>query len=387
MAYSLRTNFKVSKAQIRQDSSPNGTPSSKAFLADKGIGLNDDEYFDPEATNITYKELEKLSQQANPKRKLQEVDDDLAKPQKRTRGEIDASQRQRGRAAEAETLRNSSAPERIDQSFGSDFIPRLVEEIGRIRQTVAENEQSVTSGCKAFLKQFNDDELGAFQLAGHFSTEIGLLLETGIVPNLSPDDHDSKHDTFTHVKLPIFSRPAGHPRHPSGFNRSTIGLYRRGVYLIEAYELCLRCQESGRRRHYINVWYYVGSARSSRGGMILRSVQHSNTKYRNENRQLLYDILNRQNVRYRTYVLADWDPSRENPNIEPTFDDILLVEAICQNMLATGDKRRMSDLFVKMHPVIESAGPKRRPYGGLNQKSALERDGPAGNNSFNQSFG
>ena len=121
---------------------------------------------------------------------------------------------------------------------------------------------------------------------------------------------------------------------------------------------------------------YVGSGHSARGGMLYRSVQHADPKYRAENPSvLLYKHLNEPGVSHRVYALCEWPAIDRPPHKEETYDEILLLEAICQIRLATGCPRKSSKFFRATQDCFNSHGesPRGNVYRGLNIEFALEK--------------
>jgi hypothetical protein len=277
----------------------------------------------------------------------------------------EASQRQRGRAARhrSEYYRNHGT-----QNF-RNVIPGMVEVIRAFRGVVEEHPEKVDPGCLRLLKEFSDDD----QLAQ-------------IVSDSCPE---ASRTLFIHCQLPArertslprvwCSQDAAHQAYPSrqDLYESRTGLYKRGVYWILMNKSPVFRDPNDIYRHY------VGSGRSPKGGMLLRAVEHSDAKYREEHpKSGLYSFLGKPDVKHKICILSEWAPIEEyNPGKEETFDEILFTEALWQALLCSGDVDNMSGLASRLENALDQI----RPAGmfersGINVRSALEPPYPERNN-------
>ena len=279
----------------------------------------------------------------------------------RSRAELEASQRLRGKA---ELDRNKLPPDVTTNRFReNEPVPMMVTIMQSIRKSVNTSPMGIDTGIRRFLQEFQQDELLCTRLALHFTSAIAKIFCTGIIPMVAgwPSPHDITlvwQQSYADSYPSLQSFELGHQK----------GRYPRGVYLLQLYKVVPGSP------HQLTLNYYIGSGRSSQGGMLFRAVQHADPKHRERNITLhLYKNLNQPGARYRIYCLTDWPAIAEVPSTVDDFDEILLMEMLWQIRLRTGAKRKMSAFFEEVQGSFDGDVPITPKWGGLNVDSAIER--------------
>jgi hypothetical protein len=306
-------------------------------------------------------ELEKVEQEKDPDPEV-EPQSELDPVKQRSIAESEASQRQRGRA---DLPRNRLPVDLIAHYFGQkDLVPTMVKVMKALRKSVEMRPECIDTGVKRMLKEFPDDE--------QLCTNLALRFNYGSAKLFSSDNitAGSLLSSPSHA-LPIVwarSRTGLYPPLWSFEEDKQKGLHKRGVYLLELWK------PSSEHPGHFHMFAYVGSGRSAKGGMLYRSIQHADPKYRAEHPTiLLYKHLKEPWVSHRVYALCEWPAIAQPPSKEETYDEILLLEAMCQIRLGTGCPKGMSKFFREAQDCFDVENPRTVVYRGLNRESALEK--------------
>ncbi|PMD34888.1 hypothetical protein L207DRAFT_128571 [Hyaloscypha variabilis F] len=274
----------------------------------------------------------------------------------RSVAEKDASQRLRDKA----TLDRKKLPmDLIAHHFGDpNLVPLLVRALYACRKIAGIWPGPVDTGLKRLFKEFPDDEQLCTKLALRFTNGGARIFCNGSITA------DSLGSSPSHALPLIWSRSeaAKYPSLSSFKNDEQKGLYKRGVYWCEAYG-----PDPGNPSRY-NLYVSVGSGRSAKGGMLYRAVQHAENPT-----SLLYKHLNRPGTGYRIYSVCEWPAISVIPSKEETYDEILLVEALCQLRFRSGYLGRRSRFFKAVQDTFDDGCPEMKPWIGLNVDSALEK--------------
>lgn len=217
---------------------------------------------------LSQKAREDLQAQFN---QIEKVDDQV-----RTKEELEASQRQRGKSE----LARDQLPLDLLTHFwkDQDLAAEIMRCINLMRRHIEQYPGCVDPGVKRYFKEFGNNRHICTQLGMHFnsgSVEIFSKGSPSIFKTMSLSSRgvlliwDTLHSPATDYP-PLSSFEAGHEK----------GRHKRGVYLIKAHKPQSR------------VRYCIGSGRSAKGGMLLRAIQHGCFEYRKENPQFLYTYLN-----------------------------------------------------------------------------------------------